>query len=155
VIDILEPDEGIFVGNTSNGYVFILSENRQSASYPPRPFRINVGAVHQYILLGEKTSYLSDLKPGSKIPVCKDGGIREVAIGRMKIEKRPFIRLVCKGEGAEISATVQNAESVCFMEEKRGVVSIKELHVGDKVRCFKDIAGRHLGERLDEYIYEV
>lgn len=66
-IDVIEPNEGVFVSNTSQGYMFILSENREAKEYKPRPFRVNVGAINQYILIGGKTAYLSDLNVGDKI----------------------------------------------------------------------------------------
>jgi 3-dehydroquinate synthase II len=43
-VDLLGRNDGLFVGNTGHGYINVLSENRQSKGYPPRPFRINCGA---------------------------------------------------------------------------------------------------------------
>lgn len=152
--DVIEPDEGAFVGNTSAGYVFVLSENRQAVNYKPRPFRINAGAVHQYVLLGEKTAYLSDIVPGTKITLFNKLGSREVTIGRVKIEKRNFVRLVAKADENEISATLQLVESVYLMEESRGIIPLTELKIGDAIKCYADKPGRHLGDSIEEYIVE-
>lgn len=154
--DTLDEKEGLFVGNTSSGYIFVLSENRIAKNYLPRPFRINVGAIHQYIYLGENTSYLSDLKPGQKIAVYSNNNQnREITIGRIKIEKRNFLRVICSDKIMTISATLQNAESVYLEEETKGILSISELKLGDKIKCYKDEAGRHLGKSIDEYIKEI
>lgn len=154
--DCLDEKEGVFVGNTSSGYIFILSENRIAKNYLPRPFRINGGAIHQYIYFGENTSYLSDLNPGQKITVYGDDNQnREITIGRIKIEKRNFLRIICSDKIINISATLQNAESVYLEEENKGIISISELKLGDKIKCYKDEAGRHLGKSIDEYIIEI
>src|SRR5699024_2364807 len=69
LIDELDPLEGVLIGNTGNGYLVALSENRSTETYPPRPFRINVGAYHHYLLLDEgMTGYLAEMKPGMKVP---------------------------------------------------------------------------------------
>lgn len=156
LVDVVEPDEGVFVGNTSSGYIFVLSENREAKNYKPRPFRINVGAIHQYILLdGKKTVYLSDITSRDKIEVYNETSKKEIAIGRVKIEKRKFVRIIAKIDTIEISATFQEAESVYLMEESKGIISILELKIGDKIKCMIDKPGRHLGERIEEYIVEV
>lgn len=156
LVDVIEPDEGVFVGNKSLGYVFVLSENREAKNYKPRPFRINAGAIHQYILLdGNKTVYLSEIAPGDKIEVCNESSKREIAIGRVKVEKRKFVRINANMDKIEISATLQQAESVYLMEESRGIISILELKIGDKIKCMLDKPGRHLGESIDEFIVEV
>lgn len=152
--DSFNKDEGVFIGNTSEGYVFVMSENREAKDYLPRPFRINAGAIHQYILLGNKTAYLSDLKSSMKIPVVNNDDFREMIIGRIKIEKRNFLRITCKCEDKIISATFQNAESVYLLEEQKNIIRINELKVGDKIKCYSDVPGRHLGDKIEEFINE-
>lgn len=153
-IDVIEPNEGVFIGNTSQGYIFILSENREAKEYKPRPFRVNVGAINQYVLLGEKTAYLSDMNVGDKIPVYSEEEKREVVLGRKKLEKRNFLRVVTRTGDIEISVNLQNAESVYVYEESKGIVSINCLEIGDKVKVYIDKMGRHLGNRVEEYIVE-
>ena len=158
LIDVLEPDEGVFVGNTGHGYCLLLSESIQTDTYPPRPFRVNAGAVHQYILMDDdKTSYLSDLRPGIKVPVYKkEGQCRLVSIGRIKIEKRPMIRVSMSLDDVNITITVQKADSVSIASESKSKgISIESLNIGDKVCCCFDQPGRHIGERVDEYINEL
>ncbi|GAB3058053.1 3-dehydroquinate synthase II [Virgibacillus ainsalahensis] len=153
-IDILDEKEGIFVGNTGSGYVHVLSENRQSENYPPRPFRINAGSFHQYLYQPEKTLYVHEVNPADVLIVTDAEREREISVGRVKMEKRPFIRIVCKTEDGLISATLQQSSSVHVVEENKGEVSILEVKPGDKIRCIQDTPGRHLGEQIDEWIVE-
>ncbi|WP_085506166.1 3-dehydroquinate synthase II [Thalassobacillus devorans] len=153
-IDILDTHDGVYVGNTGHGYVKVLSENRESEKYPPRPFRINCGAFHQYLYQENKTHYLQELNPGEKVIVEGEQEERELPLGRVKIEKRLFVRVVCKSEEGIVSATLQKSTSVHVLEENKGEVSIEELEIGDRILGLKDKPGRHLGEQIDEVIVE-
>ncbi|WP_226037176.1 3-dehydroquinate synthase II [Aquibacillus saliphilus] len=154
-IDQLNSDEGILVGNTGNGYIAVLSENRTTETYPARPFRVNCGALHQYLYLGDgKTTYLSEVKPGLEVLVLKNGQTRKVAVGRVKIEKRQFLRVVCHYQGTEISATLQDSDSVHILTAEQSEKSIDNLKVGDSILCYPDQPGRHLGESIEEEISE-
>ncbi|SER90210.1 3-dehydroquinate synthase II [Gracilibacillus ureilyticus] len=156
-IDNLKPSEGVLVGNTGNGYIIMLAENRTTETYPARPFRVNVGAVHHYTMVDEeKTAYLAELKPGERVMVMSaDGKIRKVAIGRIKIEKRPFLRLVVNVNGKEISATVQKADSVHVLGEEGAEKQVLQLQPGDRIMVKTDQPGRHLGEKIEEEITEL
>ncbi|WLR51175.1 3-dehydroquinate synthase II [Bacillus tianshenii] len=153
-IDTLEPKEGALVGNTGSGYLLVLSENRETDTYPARPFRINCGAIHQYLSHGEKTNYLSELKSGQPIQVFNTEGKREVAIGRVKIEKRPLMRVECRINDTIISATLQQSDSVQLLTSDYEPKAIVDLEEGERIFCCEDKPGRHLGEKLNEYIME-
>lgn len=45
-VDVLDPEEGVLVGNTGHGYLLVLSEHAVTPTYPARPFRVNAGAIH-------------------------------------------------------------------------------------------------------------
>ncbi|MFB1049735.1 3-dehydroquinate synthase II [Paraliobacillus sp. JSM ZJ581] len=157
LIDELDALEGMLVGNTGNGYLSVLSENRSTATYPPRVFRLNGGAIHHYIYLGEgKTAYLSELKAGLEIPIWSNDGVRKIAIGRVKVEKRSFLRVVCRVEGTnqEVSATLQEADSVHVRTADGEAKPVLELKAGDRLFCYPDQPGRHLGEKIEEEIEE-
>ena len=155
-IDVLEKDEGVLVGNTGHGYALLLAECWSSKTYPPRPFRVNVGAIHQYLLMdGDKTCYLSDIKPGMKVAVWKvDGTCRLVAVGRVKVEKRELVRVIFNLEGGEISVTVQESDSIRFLSSGK-TIQMMNLNIGDEVLSCMDTPGRHIGERIEEYIQEL
>ena len=42
--------EGMLIGNTSDGFLLVHSESIENPYVAPRPFRVNAGAVHAYIL---------------------------------------------------------------------------------------------------------
>ncbi|SDH40722.1 3-dehydroquinate synthase II [Alteribacillus persepolensis] len=152
--DILTPTEGVLVGNTGHGYMLVLSENRSTDTYPPRPFRINAGGIHQYIYLRGKTSYLSEMRGGGTLYVYNGTHVKEVPIGRVKMEKRELVRVEMETDGVHISSTLQYADSVSFLEKDGTIVSVKELSEGTEIYCCIDEPGRHLGEKIKEEIRE-
>ncbi|SHM66705.1 3-dehydroquinate synthase II [Gracilibacillus kekensis] len=155
-VDHLEPTEGILLGNTGHGYLFVLAENRTTDTYPARPFRINSGAIHHYVLKeSSKTAYLAELKPGDKITVLNaKGETRQVALGRVKIEKRPLMRIVARISNMEVSVTLQEADSVHLLSANYKEKQAISLVEGDRVLVQLDQPGRHLGEKIDEEIIE-
>ncbi len=154
-VDALAPTEGVFVGDTGYGYLLSLSESVPTTTYPARPFRVNAGAFHQYLLLEEgKTCYLSELKAGDKIPVYSREGMRVISVGRVKIERRELLQVQCTCGNQVLSSTVQFSDSVRFFG-KENMVDAKTVEVGDKLVCRHDIPGRHLGKRKEEYIEEI
>ncbi|UOQ87213.1 3-dehydroquinate synthase II [Gracilibacillus salinarum] len=155
-VDALAPTEGILLGNTGHGYVFVLAENRSTDTYPARPFRINSGAIHHYALKSEDTTaYLAELQPGQVMSVYNaQGEIRQIAIGRVKVEKRPLMRVVAKVGDTEISATLQEADSVHVYAADEGEKQAITLQTGDRILVKLDQPGRHLGQKIEEDIVE-
>lgn len=151
-IDILRENEGVLVGDTSKGYVCVLAEVRETETYPPRPFRVNVGAIHQYIYVGNnETKYLSEIQPGDKICVTDGNSERMVTVGRVKMESRPFIRLQLENG---ISTTLQNADSV-FIRGENKALHLVETKPQVSVLCVKsDVLARHKGKATIEDIEE-
>lgn len=155
LIDKLDPIEGVLIGNTGHGYIQVLSENRTTETYPARSFRVNCGAIHQYVSIGEnKTTYLAEVKPGLELPIIKNGQIRKVAVGRVKVEKRKFLRLVCQVDDIHISATLQDSDSVHVVADDGKPKAVIDLKPGDRIQCVPDQPGRHLGEKIEEEITE-
>ncbi|QTN01083.1 3-dehydroquinate synthase [Sediminibacillus dalangtanensis] len=154
-IDSLQEEEGLYIGNTGHGYLKVLSENRQSEGYPPRPFRINCGGFHQYLYQEKASQYLQEIKSGESLTVSSPQGSRSISIGRVKIERRPFIRVTCQSdEGIIVSATLQSSTSVYVQEEEKGAVSVLDLKKRDRIAGRMDKPGRHLGKKIDEFIEE-
>lgn len=155
--DVLEPAEGVLVGDSGHGFLLVLSENQVSATYPARPFRINCGAIHQY-LCGEadQTTYLSELHPELSVSVrhAGTGAQRQVPIGRIKMERRPLLRVIIDHAGQRISATLQAADSVRLQTKDAGAMDAQKLKVGEHVAFIPDQPGRHLGQRIEEEIRE-
>jgi 3-dehydroquinate synthase II len=156
LVDHLAPTEGILLGNTGHGYFLVLAENRTTDTYPARPFRINSGAIHHYVLKeDEKTAYLAELKPGDVITVYNEKEeMRKIAIGRVKIEKRPLMRVVAKVGDTEISVTLQEADSVHVLTPEHKEKPAIALQEGERILVKLDQPGRHLGEKIEEEIIE-
>ncbi|SDJ52692.1 3-dehydroquinate synthase II [Salimicrobium halophilum] len=153
-VDVLGPMDGLYIGNTGHGYIKVLAENRASEGYPARPFRINVGAFHQYMYQDGSTKYLHELNAGDEVMVTDEERERSIALGRVKMEKRPFVRVECTDGERVISATFQKSTSVYVVEEKEGECPILELKPGQRILVLPDEPGRHLGEKIDEIIVE-
>jgi 3-dehydroquinate synthase class II len=117
---LLAPHEGVLIGSSASMLALVLSEAAENAYVASRPFRVNAGAVHSYILQPDGTTrYLSELRAGDELLVvdARSGRTRTVILGRAKIERRPLLLIQCRSEDsmdAQQSATmiVQNAETV-------------------------------------------
>lgn len=151
-IDMLNEDEGVMIGNTGAGFLLVLAETRSTDTYPPRPFRVNVGSIHQYVYVGNNTTkYVSEIMPGDKVVVTNGVSERMVAVGRIKIERRPIKRIVLENT---ISASLQAADSI-FLKGNDAVVHFIELQCESTVASFlSDSTARHKGEAVDEFIIE-
>ncbi|MEM3637660.1 MAG: 3-dehydroquinate synthase II [Conexivisphaerales archaeon] len=160
-VSLLSPGEGMLVGSRSNFFFLVHGETIEGRFVPPRPFRVNAGAVHSYALtaIGE-TRYLSELEAGETVLVVdKNGRCREVAIGRCKIERRPLVMVkarVKRDEGTEVGNIIlQKAETIRLVDETRKPVAVTELREGSKVTVHVSKArGRHVGKEVDEFIIE-
>ncbi|MCI4322143.1 MAG: 3-dehydroquinate synthase II, partial [Thermoplasmata archaeon] len=92
---LLAPSEGLAVGSSAATLFLVLSEAVGSRYTRPRPFRVNAGAPHSYVLRADgSTRYLGELESGEELlAVDESGESRGVRIGRLKIERRPLTRL--------------------------------------------------------------
>ncbi len=154
---ILRPGEGALVGNQASVLFLIHNESLASHFTAPRPFRVNAGAIHSYVL-GEKgrTNYLSELQSGSKLMVAMpDGQSRVVTVGRAKIERRPLVLVRGEIDGVSGGVIVQKAETIRFVKPDGSTVSVTELSPGDAVLgILGNGEGRHFGMKVDEFILE-
>ena len=155
-VTMLNQGDGALIGSTSNFLFLIDNESIGSKFSTPRPFRINAGAIHSYILQPDnKTKYLSEIEAGDKILITnRMGEIKEVVVGRNKIERRP-LKLI-KAMDKEIgSIIVQNAETIRFISEDDMSIPVTNLNIGDKVLAYiRSKTGRHFGLEVNEYILE-
>lgn len=151
-VDALGSSEGVLVGDTARGFLCVLGETRSTDTYPPRPFRVNAGAIHQYVYMGDnKTKYLSEVRAGDRIVITDGKKERLVSVGRVKIEKRPFKKIILD-DG--ISATLQDADSV-FIMGKENSVHFKDVKEQEKIAYLKaESYARHKGEAIEEEIEE-
>lgn len=153
----LRQDEGILVGSYAHGFVLCVSETHPLPYMPTRPFRVNAGALHSYVLgLDNRTNYLSELATGSPLlAVGADGRTRRVTVGRIKLESRPLLTIrAVSDEGVQISLTVQDDWHVRVLGPGASVHNVTELKPGDKLLGYVATDPRHVGWAVDEFCIE-
>jgi 3-dehydroquinate synthase II len=153
---LLNVGEGMLIGSQANGLFLVHSESLHTEYVASRPFRVNAGAVHAYVLVpGGKTKYLSDLKAGDEVlAVDSKGNTRTVVVGRVKIEKRPLILLEVEIDGRKFKTLLQNAETINLINHKGKPVSISRIKEGDQLLLYVKDIGRHFGMEVKESLIE-
>ncbi|KUG20655.1 3,7-dideoxy-d-threo-hepto-2, 6-diulosonate synthase [hydrocarbon metagenome] len=153
---LLADGQGMLVGNTSSAFLLVHPETLENPYVAPRPFRVNAGAVHAYIMgAGDRTSYLSELKVGDRVLVATSSGeTTEAVVGRVKIEKRPLLLVEATAEGEMVSLVLQNAETIRLVGEDGTARSVVGLEPGDTVLGYRTGGGRHFGMAVSETIVE-
>ena len=153
---LLERGQGLLVGNASEFMFLVHGETEANPYVAARPFRINAGPVHAYVLKkADRTSYLEELRAGDEVLIvgCQ-GQTRLVTVGRIKIEVRPLLQISARTAQGSGQIFLQNAETIRLVKPDGTPVSVVDLQVGDAVLCRTDRAGRHFGMRISEAITE-
>ncbi|MFB9447223.1 3-dehydroquinate synthase II [Dactylosporangium vinaceum] len=152
-----EKDEGILVGSYSHGFILCSSETHPLPYMPTRPFRVNAGALHSYVVgQDNRTNYLSELKAGSTVlAVGADGRTRRVVVGRIKLESRPLLTIRAAAEdGAEVTLIVQDDWHVRVLGPGGTVLNVTELKPGDELLGYIATDQRHVGWPVGEFCVE-
>ncbi len=152
---LLEEGEGMLVGSQSQNLFLLAAETKETDYVAARPFRVNAGPVHAYTVVpGGSTKYLAELRAGDEVLAVDAGGrVRNVVVGRLKIERRPLLLVEARLGTAHLHTMVQNAETIRF-QTAGGAVSVAELRPGARVLVARDEGGRHFGMRVRETIRE-
>jgi len=153
---LMQPGEGLLVGSQSSCLFLISSESVESEYVASRPFRVNAGAVHAYVLTASgQTRYLSEVRGGEElIAVDQEGRARTVVVGRSKIERRPLLLIEVDGGERKYSTIVQNAETIRLVTPD-GPVSVSDLVLGQHILVRLEEGGRHFGHMINETITEL
>jgi 3-dehydroquinate synthase II len=152
---LMIPGEGMLIGSQSSGLFLVHSESEESPYVAARPFRVNAGAVHAYIRVGEKTRYLSELASGDEVLIINsEGETRPAVVGRVKIERRPLMLVEAEVEGTRIKTLLQNAETIKLVGADGKPVPVTALKEGDEVLVYFEAAARHFGIKIEETIIE-
>lgn len=151
----LADGEGLLVGSRASGFALLHAETEESEYVRARPFRINAGALHNYVLApGGKTRYLSELAAGAEVlAVACDGAERTLHVGRAKIERRPHLLVRWQGAAGVGHVIVQNAETIRFVGPA-GAQSVTALVAGDEILVHEATGARHFGMPIDERLVE-
>jgi 3-dehydroquinate synthase II len=152
---ILRPEEGLLVGSAAALLFHVASEAVGSEFSRPRPFRVNAGAAHSYVLMADGTTrYLSELEPGDSVLVAvPDGASRAVRVGRIKIERRPMVLLAGDDDRRVRTVFLQEAETVRVSTDT-GRVAVTALRPERLLHAVRLPTARHLGTAVEETIEE-
>ncbi len=154
--EIINPDEGLLVGCSSQALFLIEGEVHANPHVNPRPFRVNAGPVSLYVLAPDgKTRYLSDLQAGETVVLARrDGRTRSVDVARVKVERRPLVLVEARSGDGLVKTILQNAETIRLLGPK-GSTPVHSLKPGDEVYVRLEQGGRHFGSLVeDEMIIE-
>ncbi|MBU7004066.1 MAG: 3-dehydroquinate synthase II [Theionarchaea archaeon] len=153
---ILDPGEGMLIGSQANGLILVHGETITTEYVEARPFRVNAGAIHSYILdIDDKTRYLSDLRSGdTSLVVGADGSTRPVTVGRIKIETRPLILIGVRSSDRSFRAILQDAETIRLVKPGGEAISVNDLKKGDKILAYVSGVARHFGMAVEEKLIE-
>lgn len=149
--DVMNPGEGMLIGSFSSLFTLVEAEVLESGFTKPRPFRVNAGAISQYIMgVNGITPYLSDLRSGdSVLAVSRSGEARPLTICRMKVEKRPLRMIEFRLNENSGKVFLQDAETIRVVTPG-GSVSVRGLKPGDKVMAYAPRrVGRHFGTPVE------
>ncbi len=151
------PGEGMLVGNTSDAFFLVHSETLPSPYAAVRPFRVNAGALHAYMLTPAGTTrYLSELRSGDPVMIVNAKGVTQQAyVGRSKIERRPLVLVCAESEGREIGLVLQNAETIRLTKPDGTALSVAAANPGNEVLAHLTQGGRHFGTKIKETIAEL
>jgi len=149
--NLMTKGEGMLVGCQSSGLFLVQAEVEETVHVTPRPFRVNAGPVSSYIAISDdRTQYLSELKGGDElILVDREGRTRKGFVGRVKIELRPMLLVVCRHNDHTFKSIVQNAETVRYVTME-GSKAVTELAEGDEILVWSSPGGRHFGTLVEE-----
>lgn len=164
LIQLLQAGEGCLVGSSALGLALVQAEVLSSSYVPPRPFRVNAGPVHSYVLMEDgRAEYLSGVKAGDKVMVAdQHGNARGVAVGRCKIESRPHMKVAYTWTGGDGSTQraaqvfLQQAETVRFVSPPPGPqsIAITDLKPGDRILVRAKEKGTHIGREINAKVVE-
>ena len=160
-IDLTErmnQNEGLCIGSFSSCMVLVQAEVNENPHVPTRPFRVNAGAIHAYVLSeGERTFYIEELRSGMPVSIISTNGNRRTStVGRVKIERRPFLLIRFESsEGIEGQILLQQAETVRLLTSSGESIAVTDLKTGEKVLALAFESARHIGEGVPAQFKEV
>ena len=161
-LSLLLPGEGLLVGSSAEAMFLVHSETIPSTFVPSRPFRVNAGSPHSYVLMADSTTkYMAEVVAGdSLMAMDAHGRARPVVLGRVKIEQRPMLKIIGK-KNAEMHPNantchifMQQAETVRLITGDLTAVSVTELTAGQPVLGWEGHAARHVGQPVKGGIEE-
>jgi len=154
---LLEIGEGMLIGSSSSCMVLIHGETLDSEYVPSRPFRVNAGPPHAYIVMADRTTkYLSELKAGDEVLIVSDSqNCKSATIGRLKIERRPMLLFSFKNTNdKESQVFTQQAETVRLVTSQRKLIAVTDLTIGEQILGWSSRDARHIGVAVPSEVVE-
>ena len=154
---LLSVGEGMLIGSSASSLVLVHGETLDSEFVPQRPFRVNAGPPHSYVMMADRTTkYISELKTNDSVLISNiDGTTRIATIGRLKIERRPFLALYWHNLfDKPASIFLQQAETVRLINSSGNMKSVTSLKVGDTILGWNGEGSRHIGESINSKVEE-
>jgi 3-dehydroquinate synthase II len=154
---LLLVGEGMLIGSSASSLVLVHGETVESEFVPKRPFRINAGPPHSYVMMADRTTkYISELKSNDSVLISNLKGETRIArIGRLKIEKRPFLTIYWHNLFDKPSSIfLQQAETVRLINYSGELISVTSLKVGDIILGWSGEGSRHIGESIISNVEE-
>jgi 3-dehydroquinate synthase II len=154
---LLEVGEGMLIGSSSSCMALVHGETVASDYVPPRPFRVNAGPPHAYIVMANRdTKYLSELKAGDEILIISSSGYCKTAtVGRLKIERRPMLLFSLKNTNdKEAQIFTQQAETVRLVSTEKENIAVTDLTIGQYILGWSDPDARHIGVAVPSEVVE-
>ena len=145
---LLEIGEGMLIGSSSSCMALIHGETIASDYVPSRPFRVNAGPPHAYIVMANRTTkYLSELEAGDEVLIVSESQkCKSATIGRLKVERRPMLLFSLKNTNdKEAQLFLQQAETVRLVTPLRKLRAVTDLSIGDQILGWSSSDARHIG----------
>ena len=133
---LMTAEEGMIVGSTGWGGIFVCSETHYLPHMNLREFRVNAGGVHSYIWgPNNNVMYLSEMKAGSEV-LCVDvhGNTRVLTVGRAKIERRPLIKIKCSVSLDQLSPEISKVVEANYIAQAKVTPSGEKLAT-ENLKC--------------------
>jgi len=154
---LLSVGEGMLIGSSASSLALVHGETIDSEFVPQRPFRVNAGPPHSYVMMADRTTkYISELKSNDSVLISNlNGDTRIARIGRLKIEKRPFLTIYWDNLFDKPSSIfLQQAETVRLINSSGKSISVTSLKVGDTIIGWNGEGSRHIGESISSMVDE-
>ena len=154
---LLEVGEGMLIGSSSSCMALVHGETLTSDYVPPRPFRVNAGPPHAYIVMANRTTkYLSELKAGDEILIVSSSErCRPATVGRLKIERRPMLLFTVRNKNdKEAQMFTQQAETVRLVSTEKENIAVTDLTIGQYILGWSDPDARHIGAAVPSQVVE-
>ena len=103
----------------------------------------------------DSTRYLSELQSGDEVAVLSsDGSKRGAVIGRLKVERRPFIMLRFSTPMSEGQIMLQQAETVRLISTSGEAFSVTQIEEGMEILVLNETSMRHIGQAVPGEVAE-